>query len=183
MVSISLNGITNGEHSFSLVHDVSEVDGIFPEFIGQVRIAGTLRKTGKKLVVELTVRGTARLTCDYSLESFDEPVEASFVLSYLQDTELFLRQPNQRHRIEDDPYQLRLIREDDTRVDITTDVAEELSVRLPMRRIAPQYRHMTFADYAKTILDGRIRVKEDQAPQDKSSFEALKQLRLSIDNT
>lgn len=182
MISIPINGVSNGEHPFTMVHDVSEIDGIFPEFIGQVKIVGTLRKTGKKLVVELTVRGTARLTCDYSLESFEEPIEASFVLSYLQDTELYLRQPNQQQRIEDDPYQLRLIREDDTLVDITADVAEELSVRLPIRRIAPHYRHMTFAEYAKSVLGGRVRVEDDMAPQGNSPWAVLEKLRSITDN-
>jgi uncharacterized metal-binding protein YceD (DUF177 family) len=78
----------------------------------------------------------------------------------MQDTELFLRQPNQQQRIEEDPYALRLVRDDDTFVDVTADVAEELSVRLPIKRVAPQYRAMTFAEYAQTVLGNRVRVQD-----------------------
>jgi uncharacterized metal-binding protein YceD (DUF177 family) len=160
MVRIPISGISNGQHPIAMVVAASEVDGIFPEFIGQVQIEGSLNKVGKKIVVSLVARGTARLTCDYSLESFDELIEAEFVLSFMQDTELFLRQPNQQQRIEEDPYALRLVRDDDTFVDVTADVAEELSVRLPIKRVAPQYRAMTFAEYAQTVLGNRVRVQD-----------------------
>ncbi|MCX8051689.1 MAG: DUF177 domain-containing protein [Chlorobi bacterium] len=177
MVRVPINGLSNGEHAIAMVVEATEVEGIFPEFIGDVSVSGVLHKTGKKFVLQLVVRGTARLTCDYSLEPFDEPIEAEFALSYVQDTELYLRQPNQRQRIENDPYALRLLREDDTFVDITADVAEELSVRLPIKRVAPQFRHMTFAEYARTVLGDTAHVHDDSAEHRTNPWSALEQLR------
>ncbi len=177
MVRIPINGLSNGDHPITMSIPVTDVEGIFPEFIGQVNIEGSLSKVGKKLVLTLIARGTAQLTCDYSLELFDEAIEAEFTLSFLQDTELYLRQPNQRQRIEDDPYSLRLLRDDDTFVDITTDVAEELSVRLPIKRVAPTYRSMTFAEYAKTMLGDRVRVEDSPQHNQDNPWTALDQLR------
>ncbi|GIV56242.1 MAG: hypothetical protein KatS3mg040_1010 [Candidatus Kapaibacterium sp.] len=176
MIRLPINGLSNGDHPIAITVAVEQVEGIFPEFVGTVQISGMLSKVGKKIVLELVASGTARLTCDYSLEVFDEHIEATFSLAYLQDTELYLRQPNQQQRIEDDPYALRLLREDDTFVDITTDVAEELSVRLPIKRVAPQFRHMTFAEYARTVLGDRVHVAASNALRTDSPWSSLEQL-------
>lgn len=182
MIRLPINGLSNGVHPVEVRVECTQVEGIFLEFIGEVDVRGTLTKTGKKLIFDLVARGTARLVCDYSLELFDEEIVAPFTLSYLQDTELFLRQPDQRRRIEDDPYALRLLREDDTFVDITADVAEELSVRLPIKRVAPQYRHMTFAEYARKYLNGVVHVvEEEQTPRHSAWAAALEQLRKRLD--
>ncbi|GIV54292.1 MAG: hypothetical protein KatS3mg039_0810 [Candidatus Kapaibacterium sp.] len=177
MVRIPINGLSNGEHPVAMDVPATEVEGIFPEFIGQVHIEGSLSKVGKKLLVSLTARCTAQLTCDYSLESFEEMIEAEFSLSFMQDTELFLRRPDQAQRIEDDPYSLRLLRDDDTFVDITSDIAQELSIRLPIKRVAPQYRAMTFAEYAKTVLGNAARVEDDDSHRGDGPWAVLNQLR------
>lgn len=175
MIRLPINGLSNGDHTIAVTVAVEHVESIFPEFVGDVHINGVLSKVGKKIVLDLVACGTARLTCDYSLEIFDEHIEAMFSLAYLQDTELFLRQPNQQQHIEDDPYALRLLREDDTFVDITTDVAEELSVRLPIKRVAPQFRHMTFAEYARSVLGDRVHVVASGTPPTDNPWSALRQ--------
>jgi len=176
MIRLPINGLSNGDHPIAITVAVEQVEGIFPEFIGDVHVSGMLSKMGKKIVLDLVARGTARLTCDYSLEMFDEHIEATFSLAYLQDTELYLRQPNQQKRIEDDPYALRLLREDDTFVDITTDIAEELSVRLPIKRVAPQFRHMTFAEYARTVLGDCVHVAASDASRTNNPWSSPEQL-------
>ncbi|MCX7930171.1 MAG: DUF177 domain-containing protein [Chlorobi bacterium] len=178
MVRIPINGLSNGEHPIALVVPVTEVDGIFPEFIGDIRVSGVLHKTGKKLVLQLAVQGTAHMTCDYSLEQFNEAIEAEFALSFVQDTELYLRQPNPQQRIDDDPYALRILREDDTFVDLTSDIAEELSVRLPIKRVAPQFRHMSFAEYAQDVLGDTAHVHQTQTRTD-NPWSALNKIRFS----
>lgn len=176
MIRLPINGLSNGDHPIAITVAVEQVEGIFPEFIGDVHVSGMLSKMGKKIVLDLVARGTARLTCDYSLEMFDEHIEATFSLAYLQDTELYLRQPNQQKRIEDDPYALRLLREDDTFVDITTDIAEELSVRLPIKRVAPQFRHMTFAEYARTVLGDCVHVAASDDSRTNNPWSSPEQL-------
>lgn len=160
MVRLPINGLSNGEHPVAVTVQCSEVDGIFPEFIGDVVITGTLTKAGKRLVLTLRAKATAELACDYSLESFHETIEAEFTLSFLQDTSVYLRESNHQQRIEDDPYAVRPLRDDDTFVDITRDIAQELSVRLPIKRVAPQYRHMTFAEFARSQLNGNVQVAD-----------------------
>ncbi|MCS6999292.1 MAG: YceD family protein [Bacteroidota bacterium] len=177
MVRIPINGLSNGEHPISLVVPATEIEGIFPEFIGDVYISGTLQKTGRKLVIALNVRGTARLTCDYSLELFEEAIEAEFALSFLQDTELYLRRLSPNKQIEDDPYALRILREDDTSIDLTADLAEELSVRLPIRRVAPQFRDMTFAEYVQKVLGGSVRVTLDGTSRADDPWSVLKKIQ------
>jgi len=176
MICLPINGLSNGEHPIAMTVAVEDIEGIFPEFVGTVAIGGTLSKLGKKILLDLEVRGVARLTCDYSLEMFDEQIEATFSLAFMQDTELCMRQPNHRQRIEEDPYALRLLRDDDTSVDITADVAEELSVRLPIKRVAPQFRHMTFAEFAHELFGDRIHVAASDYPQADHPWSALEGL-------
>lgn len=64
-------------------------------------------------------------------------------MAYLADTELFLLQQGEQR---DRTYEVQLIREDATHIDLSEDVRQELAVHLPMKRVAPQYRDRSFEE-------------------------------------
>ncbi len=79
----------------------------------------------------------------------------------------------------DDPDTERAVHEDDEFFDISDDVREQLTVSIPMKRIAPQYRNKTFADLhpefsaeiTETISDDEVQIDE--------RWSALKKIKLN----
>lgn len=143
MVLIRIQGLRDGRYPIHLVVAAEEVPDMAPEFFGEVILTGTLEKVGRRYTFEGSVRCQARLVCDRSLEEYTEWIEAPVQVAYLADTELFLLQQGEQR---DRTYEVQLIREDATHIDLSEDVRQELAVHLPMKRVAPQYRDRSFEE-------------------------------------
>ena len=149
MVSITIQGIKDGQYEIDIEADVREVEGMFPEFIGNLTVKGKLIKLGSRFSVIAEVMCTARLVCDLSLQEFDEPVKAELKSSYLANTDLW------RMRISDEyaDNEERLISEDSKVIDITNEIREQLAVNLPMKRIAPELSGKSFEEIHPELTD------------------------------
>jgi len=141
LLSISIKALQDGKHPVQLSAKASMLDGMFPEFTGEVVVHGTVQKLGKRYILQVHAACDAALVCDLSGEQFIERVEPELTLSYVANTHLFLEQIHDA-----DPVQPYYIREDDTAIDITDEVRQELAVNLPLKRVAPQYRDKNLGD-------------------------------------
>jgi uncharacterized protein len=167
MVSITIQGIKDGQRDIDIEAGVEEVEGMFPEFIGNLTVKGKLIKLGSRYSVIAEVECLARLTCDLSLQEFDEPIKAELKFSYLANTDLW------RLRTSDDyaDNEERLISEDSKVLDITKDIMEQLAVNLPMKRIAPEFRGKSFEEIHPELTDKKSEIDDH--------WEALKNLKIS----
>ncbi len=176
MIDISIVGIRDGNHPFTIETPVSDIPGLAPEFIGTVRTEGVLRKLGSRYTVEADVEGTARLTCDRSLEEFDEPLVASIDLQYVVDHDLAVQQ---RGRIADlDDEEVRGLREEDKVIDITEDVRQVLTLSIPFRKVAPAYRDKELEDIHPAMRERGTTPEDGSEPVDER-WAALKNLKRS----
>jgi uncharacterized metal-binding protein YceD (DUF177 family) len=142
-LSIRIQGLRDGHYDIFLTAPAESIADMAPEFFGQITLVGTLEKIGRRYTFVGTARCQARLICDRSLEEYTEWIEAAIEVAYLADTDLYLlRQGEQRDRT----YELQIIREDDTHIDLAEEVRQELAVHLPMKRVAPQYRDIPFEE-------------------------------------
>ncbi|MEN3026728.1 MAG: DUF177 domain-containing protein [Chlorobiota bacterium] len=142
-LSIRIQGLRDGIHQIQLTAVAEGIPEMAPEFVGEVTLIGTLEKIGRRYTFVGIARCQARLVCDRSLEEYTEWIEAPIEVAYLADTDLYLLSQAERR---DRTYEVQLIREDDTHIDLTEEARQELAVRLPMKRIAPQYRDIPFEE-------------------------------------
>ncbi len=140
-LSVRIQGLRDGHYDISLTAPVESIADMAAEFFGEITLVGVLEKIGRRYTFVGTARCQARLICDRTLEPYTEWIEAPIEVAYLADTDLYLlRQGEQRDRT----YELQIIREDDTHIDLAEEVRQELAVHLPMKRVAPQYREISF---------------------------------------
>lgn len=135
MLKIQIKGLSDGTSSVELSEQTENIEGLFPEFFGEVTFSGTLQKVGNRFLVDGWLASAARLRCDVSTEMFNEQIRAKLAVHYVADTDLY-----HLHKNDVDPVQPYYIHEDESHLDITEEVRQELALNLPMKRIAPSYR-------------------------------------------
>ena len=141
MLLISIKGLSDGAYPIEESVECYAIENFFEEFFCVIRVAGTLRKHGKRYIIQATASAKARLLCDISGEEYDEDVVADFSLEYVADTTIA-----NLHYGTLDAEQPYYIREDDLQIDISDELRQELAVHLPLKRVAPQYRGKDFTE-------------------------------------
>ncbi len=169
MLKIPLQEVKDGMIDVSLTTDASDIVGLFPEFFGIISLSGTLNKVGKVYNFMGKATCMARLICDRTLTEFTEEITAPLVVSYLADTQVFLM-PEATTKDN-----MHIIREDDLFIDISVEVAEELALHLPMKRIAPQFRDKDW-DEIESIITKDTTNKEEKIDE---RWSALKNIHLN----
>jgi hypothetical protein len=138
---VSIKGLVDGKYPVELVAPIQQIEHIFPEFTGELKITGMLRKHGKHFLLDLVAETKAQLLCDVSGEEFEETIVAECSVEYIANTQLALLKMEDADR--EPPF---YIRDDETNIDITDDIRQELAVRLPLKRVSPKYRDKEFTD-------------------------------------
>lgn len=174
-MKIRIHGIKDGIHDVQEIVPVEEIDGMMPEFFGNVSFVGKMRKIGKRYTITGFAECKIKLVCDLSLEEYTDVVSSEIKVAFIADTDMFLLQGEQI----DDPDAERAVHEDDEFFDISNDVREQLAVSIPMKRIAPQYRNKSFADlhpeFSAEIAE-KIINEEEQIDE---RWKALKNIKLN----
>jgi uncharacterized metal-binding protein YceD (DUF177 family) len=136
MVKILIHGIEDGIHDINLSVPVSEIDGIFPEFFGNILLEGTLRKLKNRFSFVGTATCTAKLICDRTLDEYEEIIKSDISVSAIADSDLFRlkKSHSDSELVDSEEY---IINEDDKYLDLSNEVREQLAVRLPLKRVAP----------------------------------------------
>jgi uncharacterized metal-binding protein YceD (DUF177 family) len=141
MLLISIKGLVDGSYPIEETVECSAIEGCFEEFFGVVHVSGTLRKHGKRYIIQVKASAKARLICDISGEEYEEDIVADFSLEYVADTTI----ANLRHGTLDaeQPY---YIREDNLQINISDELRQELAVHLPLKRVAPHHKGKDFSE-------------------------------------
>jgi uncharacterized metal-binding protein YceD (DUF177 family) len=168
MLKISILGMEDGDHVIHSSCDAKSIPDMFPEFIGNVTINGTIRKQGKRLILNATASCMSLLICDVSGEEFEQKIEASIVQYFRLDTQIFNLQEEGENGDE------IILRDDEEFIDITEEVRQELAIHLPMKRVSPAYADKSFEALHPELLDK----KEENNNGDLSPFAALQHLNI-----
>ncbi|MCX6154740.1 MAG: DUF177 domain-containing protein [Candidatus Kapabacteria bacterium] len=142
MFRILIHGIKDGEYKLNLSADASQIGFLPEEFFGTVTFTGLMRKITKKISITGTAGCTASLVCDRTLTDYNEEISASVSVSYLTDSFLFLN----RSSNDSSDSELIIIHEDEKEIDLTEEITQQLSVSLPMKRLAPDVREIDIND-------------------------------------
>jgi len=173
MIQIMILGLQEGEYPFSVTSSSQSIEGILPEFIGDIQIVGTIKKQGKRIFINAEAVCDALLLCDISGEEFTDSVKAQISLHYVVDTQLFYLQPKSEN---DDEGEI-LIRDEDTYIDISDEVRQQLVLNLPMKRISPLYLETSFEDLYPERSSEKQKT-ESNLPDETSPWAALKDIKI-----
>ncbi len=171
MLKFSLKSLKEGRQEMDLEAEASVVCAEFPEFVDLVRLHCIVDRVGRRFHVHCHAECEALLQCDYSLKDFREPIVADFDIEYVVDTDMH----EQQRGMDAVDIELRALHEDESAVDLSLDVCQELAVRLPLKRIAPEYRDKPIEDIlgSEFLDDGK---KSAQSAEE--TWAALKNIKL-----
>lgn len=155
MIKIDISGMADGEYEFNLKTPLKTVECHFEEFFGEISSHVIVTKLKNRYNVKVHAEAPARMICDRSLKEFEEKITADFELVYKADTKLFLEAG---HNIENDKE--ILIREDYKYIDISSVVVEHLALKLPMKRVAPEFRDKDIDEIYPEISSDKIKKGE-----------------------
>ena len=100
-------------------------------------------------------------------------MKAQISLHYVVDTQLFYLQP----KTENDDEGEILIREEDTYIDISDEVRQQLALNLPMKRISPLHSQTSFEDLYPERSTEKQKT-EPNLPDETSPWAALKDIKI-----
>jgi len=160
MLLINALGLSNGKHFIEIS---GKADGkVKSEFVeNEIFVSGSLRVHNDRLILKGIAKTDASLICDLSLESFKDEIEAELNINIIKGVK-------EEYPTEKDENTIYIGEEEKT-ADITEIVLQELLVKLPMRKIAPQYRGKSVEDIYPQMKESK---KEGQSP-----FDILKNLK------
>ena len=164
-LTVSIIGLEQGSRRISAIVSATDLEGIAPEFRDDIELDGEIRRLGQRFYVHAGITATATMVCDRSLDEYTESIERIVDLVYELNSDL-AREQQGKDLAEVD---IRGLEADARSIDLKEDVRQELSLGLPMKRIAPQHRDQDIED-----IYPELRRSED-ATDDR--WEVLKKLR------
>jgi uncharacterized metal-binding protein YceD (DUF177 family) len=142
MLQVRIHGIQDGKFNFELEEPVLNLAELPEEFVGNIKVFGSLTKIGKRYSVICNVTCIAKLICDVTLEEFEEEIKANFELNIIANSELYYL--NEENDIKENESGDIIIHEDDQFVVLTDFVRQELILGTPMKKVSPKYRDKDF---------------------------------------
>lgn len=135
MLSLDLTPFEPGLHEITLTPTPEDLD-LDPEAFADIVVDVRLDYQEDHALVLLTVRATATLECDRTLEMFRQQVSGRHDVLFLAPHEMERRRgpDGEIAEGEDDVYELP---EPGVPLDLTTPVRDTILLALPIRRIAP----------------------------------------------
>lgn len=105
-------------------HPSADDLGLDPEVFSDIAVDLRIDVADRRVLVAFTVSATARLTCDRTLDLYDQPVEGDHAVLFSADTP-------------PDDEEVFLLADDDQELDLTAPVHDTLMLALPLRRVSP----------------------------------------------
>ncbi len=167
MVLINIQGMPDGVSTIHIEKNVDDVEGIFPEFFGIVRLEGELRKFKNRFSFHGTVSSKAKLVCDRSLKEFTEEISSEIKIAFIKDTELYRIAKERGDESRDE----NIIHEDEKHLNLTEEIAQQLAVMIPMKKIAPEFRKKELDDIYPEVNSKSNKIDD--------RWEGLKNLKLN----
>jgi len=127
---ITIVKLSNKKHEFEFDMD----DSFFALFEQEIILGGKLLakveldKTESLLTLHFDIKGTVRLTCDRSLEEFDQPVDVEETLR--------IRYGPENAELDDDMWQ---ITPDTQEINVAQHLYDFVGLSLPMKKLHPRF--------------------------------------------
>lgn len=168
MLTLDITPFSSGHHHVTL-HPPPDAVDLDPDAFRDLEVEADLHCRPDRILVHLTVEGTATLTCDRTLEPYDQPLEGTYTVLF---------GPSSLVGSESDRYdEVRPLHRTDQEIDLTDIVRDTLRLAIPQRRIAPGAEEesipTTFGEPDET---------EQDEPDIDPRWSELKQLRDDLDD-
>jgi uncharacterized metal-binding protein YceD (DUF177 family) len=156
---ITIVKLSNKKHEFEFDMD----DSFFALFEQEIILGGKLLakveldKTESLLTLHFDIKGTVRLTCDRSLEEFDQPVDVEETLR--------IRYGPENAELDDDMWQ---ITPDTQEINVAQHLYDFVGLSLPMKKLHPRFVDEMDEDNDEDILIYSSRKAGDSDSEDDS---------------
>lgn len=128
MVCIDIKALKAGLHEYDWDLEPESID-LDPEVYRDLHVHAKMDLHPSRIFVTLEVDGVAKLVCDRTLVTFDQPIEGEYSILFAG-AEFFEGKEGE----EED---MKLLSQDDEEIDLTEAVRDTFLLALPQRRIAP----------------------------------------------
>jgi uncharacterized metal-binding protein YceD (DUF177 family) len=133
MIKISVKGMEDGNKSIVLTYPTEKLTDLTEYFFDDIRITGKLVKLKDRINFDGSVECEGKFICDRSLKEYDEIISNDLKWTCIMKT------AGDEETQSSEPGMLS-IGIDETEIDITGEVIEQLLVAIPMKKIAPEFR-------------------------------------------
>lgn len=143
MFKLVIRGLNDGEYDVELDGNGKDVEYICKEYAtSDIKVKGTLRVLDNHYTLKSKIYSIAKMTCDISLDEFEEKIEADLNMTFIADSQLA---EVQLERMEDDENE-KIIRSEDKEIVLDADIRDILCLALPMKKVAPKYRGKSLSE-------------------------------------
>ena len=139
---------------------------------GDFRVHLILEKSSTMIQLRFSIQGSAELTCDRSLEVFDEPVDT--------EGKVILKFGDHEEEITEE---ISIINRNRTRINVASYIFELIALALPMKKIHPDLREHPLGendDSEKLVYSSENRESQDSEEENNRvdpRWEALNKLK------
>jgi len=128
MLTVDITSLSSGTHQLELTPSPDEA-GLDPTTFEDVRVEAELQCHRDRILVTLWATATAELTCDRTLQRYEQPVDGDY--SVLFGPPSMVGQEGEAFD------EVRPLDPSDREIDLTDVVRDTLLLALPQRQIAP----------------------------------------------
>lgn len=128
MLTVDISSLSEGIHHLDFSPSATDVD-LDPSTFEDVEVEAELQYHLDRILVKLTARAVAELTCDRTLQPYDQPVEGHYSLLF--------GPPSMVGQEGDEFEEVRPLTPSDQEIDLTDVVRDTILLSLPQRRVAP----------------------------------------------
>lgn len=165
MIPIDIRSLKDGFQSLEFSPSSDEL-GLEDPRMDDVHVEAQVSVDGDQIVVSVFARAIAHLTCDRTLEPFDQAVDGTY-------TVCFMPEDMMDEDAEDDDIQP--LPSDSDEIDLTDIVRDTLMLAVPVRKIAPGAEELdiptTFGEASESDIDPRwkglekLRSSSEESPE------------------
>lgn len=128
MLTVDVASLSSGIHHLKFDPPAEDVD-LDPTTFGDVHVEVELQYHRDRILVKLEASTTAELTCDRTLQPYEQPVEGNYSLLFAP--------PSMVGKEGEEFEEVRPLTPSDQEIDLTDVVRDTVLLALPQRRVAP----------------------------------------------
>lgn len=165
MIPIDIRSLKEGFQTLEFTPSTEDL-GVEEPALQDVHVEAQVTVDGEQIVVRVAARAVARLTCDRTLELFDQAIDGTYTVCFMPEAMM-------DDDAEDDGIQP--LPGDRDEIDLTDIVRDTLMLAVPVRKIAPGAEELdiptTFGETSDTDIDPRwkglekLRSSSEESPE------------------
>lgn len=168
MLQIDITSFKSGVHHVELTPDPGDIE-LDSDRYSDIHVLARLDCHRDRILVSLDVHGVAMLTCDRTLQDYEQPLEGTYQVLF---------GPERMVGAESDNFdEVRVLHPSDRAIDVTDLVRDTLLLAIPHRKVAPG------AEREEIQMEFGAAASNEQAQDDiDPRWEALRELRDGADS-